>query len=335
MQEIIVAPHQANQRLDKLLQKLLPGAERGFLFKMLRKKNITLNGRKAQGNEMVSLEDRIQFYFSEETFHKFGGKQDAYRAENTLRPYLEACAALKDITVIYEDHNVIICNKPSGVLSQKAKENDMSVNEWLIGYLLRTKQIDSEILASFKPSVCNRLDRNTSGLMLLGKTLSGSQHLSRWIKGRNIRKFYRLFALGKVTEPFYVRGYLTKDERTNRVSVSDKPVPGGEFIETRCTPLKVYGDISYLEVELLTGKPHQIRAHLSGLGHPLIGDYKYGRREINETFRRAFGVESQLLHAYRLEFPLIEDEDFAGLSRAVFYAPEPEVFDRIRRTYKV
>ncbi|MCD8326050.1 MAG: RluA family pseudouridine synthase [Lachnospiraceae bacterium] len=335
MQEIIVASHQAGQRLDKLLQKLLPGAERGFLYKMLRKKNITLNGRKAQGNEIVSQADRLQFYFSEETYRKFGGKQNGYSAENALRPFLEAYAALKDVTVIFEDSNILICNKPAGVLSQKAKEGDLSVNEWLIGYLLRTGQIDFEILASFKPSVCNRLDRNTSGLMLLGKTLSGSQHLSQWIRGRNIRKFYRLFAYGKVREPFYVRAYLTKDERTNKVTVSDKQQPGSDFIETRCTPLRVYGDISYLEVELLTGKPHQIRAHLSSIGHPLIGDFKYGQREINETFRRAFGVESQLLHAYRLEFPQIEDEDFRDLSRAVFYAPEPEIFDRIRKLYKV
>ncbi len=334
MQEIIVASHQANQRYDKLLIKLLPQAERGFLYKMLRKKNITLNGKKAQGNEVLTLGDHIQFFFSEETFHKFGG-QGAYSTDSSLRPYMEAYAALKDISIVYEDTNIIICNKPAGVLSQKAKEDDISVNEWLIGYLLRSGQIDSMVLSSFKPSVCNRLDRNTSGLMLLGKSLSGSQHLSQWIKKRDIRKFYRLFVFGKMTKSIRVRGYLVKDERTNQVRVSDRQLQGSDWIETACKPLQIYGDITYLEVELITGKPHQIRAHLASLGHPLIGVYNYGRREINETFRRAFGVESQLLHAYRLEFPLIEEAEFIDLSRAVFYAPEPDVFDTIRKTYKV
>ncbi len=301
---------------------------------MLRKKNITLNGKKHREMRSFRWVTMSSSFFSEETFLKFGG-HGAYSADNALRPYLEAYASLKDIAIVYEDANIILCNKPAGVLSQKAREGDISVNEWLIGYLLRSDQIDTEVLSSFKPSVCNRLDRNTSGLMLLGKSLSGSQHLNHWIKNRDIRKFYRLFVFGKVTKPFRVKGYLTKDERTNQVRISERQLPGSDRIETACKPLKIYGDISYLEVELITGKPHQIRAHLASLGHPLIGDYKYGRWEINETFRRAFGVESQLLHAYRLEFPLIEEEEFSDLSKSVFYAPEPEVFDTIRKTYKV
>lgn len=372
MQEIYVSKNEAGQRLDKLLHKLLPAASSGFLYKMLRKKNITLNDKKAEGKENLRQGDVVRLYLADETYRKFGGSlasaqgkeasapdfpaagKSAYESEGFIRDYEKAFSALKQMEIVYEDEDMLIVNKPSGILSQKAARTDVSVNEWLIGYLLHTGEVTADTLRRFKPSVCNRLDRNTSGLLLCGKSLPGSQHLNQWVKERKIRKFYRLFVAGGMREGAHVKGFLTKNERTNRVRISAEAVKDSVPIETVYRPLKQYGDITYVEVELITGKTHQIRAHLASLGHPLIGDYKYGNAEYNKLFRRAYGVEDQLLHAYRLEFPSLKPQDFfpgggkadpltapiddpiaERLSGRVFYAQEPEIFAKILQTYRI
>lgn len=335
MQEIHVSNNEAGQRLDKLLHKLLPEAGNSFLYKMLRKKNITLNGKKAEGKESLKTGDTVKIFLADETYEKFGGKL-LTKAGNAVdvRPYLKAYDTLTGIEVVYEDADVLIVNKPSGILSQKATEKDLSVNEWFIGYLLQKKKLTAEELISFKPSICNRLDRNTSGLLICGKTLPGTQQLNQWIKDRSIRKYYRLFVCGVMTKGAQISGYLYKDEKTNKVTVYEKEMPGSSAIQTRYKPLQVCGDVTYVEVELITGKTHQIRAHLESIGHPLVGDFKYGSFDYNKIFKRAYQVEDQLLHAYRLEFPFVkEDALLADLSGAVIYAKEPDVYERILQTY--
>ena len=353
MQEIKIGPNQAGQRLDKFLHKYLPGAGSSFLYKMLRKKNITLNGKKAEGKEMLSVGDVVQSYFSEETFAKFSGEavnglvgdgvhetpahgktpHDAvdhtpHKGITTVRQYQEAYRSLKGISVLYEDEQKLLLNKPAGILTQKAKEADLSLNEWMIGYLLENGTITEEELATFKPSVCNRLDRNTSGIVICGKTLAGSQHLSEWIRTRALSKFYRTVCVGEIKERALVEGFLWKDTRTNKVTVSGKDVKdaelaptGADFIRTAYTPLATNGKYTLLEVELITGKTHQIRAHLASIGHPLMGDFKYGNPHINQDMKTRFGLEHQLLHAYRVVFP-------DGMEVT---APYPEQFERIMR----
>ena len=334
MQEIHISNNEANQRLDKLLHKLLPGAGTSFLYKMLRKKNITLNGKKAEGKECLNQGDIVKIFLADDTYEKFGGKLLGSNPAIDITPYLSAYEALKEIEIVYEDENVLIVNKPSGILSQKAVDKDISVNEWFIGYLLHKKKITRESLISFKPSICNRLDRNTSGLLLCGKSLKGTQQLNQWIKDRSIRKYYRLFVCGAMTKGASITGYLYKDEKTNKVTIHQKEVPGSSAIRTVYKPLKICGDVTYMEVELITGKTHQIRAHLASIGHPLVGDYKYGNVDYNKIFKRAYGVEDQLLHAYRLEFPHISEEnELERLSDEVFYAREPEVYEKILQTY--
>ena len=335
MQEIHISNNEAGQRLDKLLHKLLPDAGNSFLYKMLRKKNITLNGKKVEGKESLKYGDVVKIFLADDTYEKFGGKlTNGGQSRIDVFPYKKAYSEIQGIKVVYEDEHVLIINKPSGILSQKATDKDISVNEWFIGYLLHTGQITPESLISFRPSICNRLDRNTSGLLICGKSLAGTQQLNQWIKDRSIRKYYRLFVCGVMKKGGNISGYLCKDERTNKVTVSEREMPGSSAIRTVYKPLKLCGDITYLEVELITGKTHQIRAHLASIGHPLVGDFKYGNVEYNQIFRRAYGVEDQLLHAFRLEFPHIaEDEPLRNLSECVFYAEEPETYGKILQTY--
>ena len=329
MQEIIANDNQAGQRLDKLLHKVLPEASTSFLCKMLRKKNIVLNDKKAEGKEMLIFGDSIKIYLADETYQKFGGIILGMR-EVSGNEYEKAYSQIKGIEIVYEDAHVLICNKPSGVLSQKAQEDDISINEWFIGYLLANQKIKKEELVLFKPSICNRLDRNTSGLLLCGKSLLGIQTLNKWVKDRDIRKFYRLFVVGDMTKAEHIKGYLKKDEKTNKVVVSSEYMDGYDEIETKYTPLEQIGGITYVEVELITGKTHQIRAHLSSVGHPLLGDYKYGNKKINDKFKQIYGIKDQMLHAYRLEFPLHEIEQLKDVSQRIVIAKEPEIFREVR-----
>lgn len=374
MQSVIIGKNQAGQRLDKFLHKYLPEAGTSFLYKMLRKKNITLNGKKAEGKELLSLGDEVKFFFSEETFLKFTGQNTLVRehssvrgtsdnpenlngsgtlnglessiASNNLTDYRLSYKKLSGIGILYEDENVLILNKPMGVLTQKAAPNDLSLNEWLIGYLLCSKAITEEELLSFHPSVCNRLDRNTSGIVLCGKSLAGSQALSRVIKERTVQKFYRTICVGTLLKSEDLKGYLVKDNASNKVRITLKTASpqkaansssakNSDFIHTKYTPLSHSSlsngrSFTLLEVELITGKTHQIRVHLASIGHPLVGDCKYGSTKQNQYFQNNYKLRNQLLHAYRVEFPQ-EDGVLAPLSGQKIVAPCPEFFIRLQQ----
>lgn len=333
MQSVTIGSNQAGQRLDKFLRKYLPNAGAGFLYKMLRKKNITLNGKKAEGSELLTENDIVRFFFSDETFSKFLGvtEEDSHleqRKEEGRRAFVQ----LHGITVLYEDEDILIVNKPPEILTQKAAAGDSSLNEWLVGYLLKENPSFERALHSFRPSVCNRLDRNTSGIVLCGKSLAGSQYLSGVIREREVRKFYRTICVGRLDRPQTTEGFLVKDARTNRVTVKpsgESPSGDAAPIRTAYVPLAWTKGYSLLEVELITGKPHQIRAHLASIGHPLIGDFKYGSPKINRELKERYGLGYQLLHACRVEFPLREEGAGRNLSGRTVCAPCPEAFETL------
>lgn len=306
MKEFIIEENEAGQRFDKYLSKLLKEAPKSFFYKMLRKKNITLNGKKATGNEKLLKGDSIRLFLSDETFEKFAG------SEQVARAYCE-------LDVIYEDADMIIINKPVGMLSQPADDKTPSLVEYLIGYLLRTGSLTEEQLKTFKPSVCNRLDRNTSGMVCAGKSLAGLQYLSGIFHDRTLHKYYLCLVKGRVEKENHIKGYLHKDQKTNKVTVSSEKSQDSMPIETAYRPLGSNGKVTLLEVELITGRTHQIRAHLSSIGHPLLGDGKYGDVEFNRKYAKE-GVKYQLLHAYKLVIPKTDQ---------TFVAKVPDLFHKV------
>lgn len=325
MQKIQIDENEAGQRVDKFLHKVMPLAASSFFYKMLRKKNITLNGKKAEGKEKLVKGDVLCLYLSDETINKFKG------STVKTNEYEEAYKKLEGVQVVYEDKNVVILNKPAGILSQKAAMEDLSVNEWLIGYLLKTGATNEMQLSTYKPSVCNRLDRNTFGLVIGAKSLAGSQKVSSLLKSRKIRKFYRMFVKGQIDQEELLEGRLVKDEENNRsYLVKGDEGEAGTLIKTRYYPISHFLDRTLVEAELITGKPHQLRIHMAGIGHPVLGDYKYGDRSFNDRYKRQYQINSQLLCAYRLVFPQLED-GFGELSRKVIEIPLPREFQMLMK----
>ena len=257
----------------------------------------------------------IRLYLSDETLEKF-------REEDRSYP------VWPDLEIVYEDRQVLMVNKPAGMLSQKAAPEDVSLNEYLVGYLLAGGQVTRESLAGFTPGVCNRLDRNTSGLVIGAKTLGAAQEIGRLLKERQAGKYYLALVKGTIRRGERIRGWLVKDRKKNQVTVSREPAEGGAPIETAYEPLASNGAMTLLKVELVTGKTHQIRSHLAGTGHPLAGDGKYGDATFNRYFRERYRLNSQFLHSWKIEFPAM-DAPFDALSRRTVTAEPPELFRKI------
>lgn len=323
MREIVIEKNEAGQRLDKFLAKYMNEASKSFFYKMMRKKNITLNGKKCEGNEKLAEGDVVKLFLAEDTIEKFSSVQ----VQEVKKV---------DLDILYEDDEIILVNKPAGMLSQKAKETDESLVEYLIDYLLGSGKLTESGLRAFRPSVCNRLDRNTSGIVAAGKSLAGLQMLSGVFKDRSIHKYYQCLVSGEIRDVKTVDGWLLKDEKKNQVRIlTDVEAKrfegkGGDEepkrIRTKYEPIATDGKFTLLKVTLLTGRSHQIRAHLASLGHPIVGDFKYGGvSKVNPSGRT---VKYQLLHSYRLEFPKLA-EPFAYLSMKVFEAPLPGYFGSV------
>lgn len=282
MRTLQVGPREAGQRLDRLLEKYMQLAPKSFIYKMLRKKNIKLNHGRASGSERLEDGDEITLYLSDDTIDGF------------CRERRQAVSDRVSLDIVFEDEDILVINKPTGMLSQKADKDDVSLVEYVEGYLA-----EASGTGVFRPGICNRLDRNTSGLVVAGKSVQGLQWMNQLFRQRDLKKYYLCLVYGKVDRETRLKGYLRKDKQRNVVEVLERQTPGAAKIETAYLPLgqAQYQGENYtlLQVHLITGRSHQIRAHLASIGHPIVGDMKYGQKGKSGLARH------QLLHAWRLE----------------------------------
>lgn len=315
MQEFIIQKEEAGQTVMKYLARLLPEASMGLLRKSIRKKNIVLNGKKIEGREKIAAGDSVKVWFSDETIEKFRGKKE----EAPRRDYPDF-----ETWILYEDENIVILNKPAGLLSQGDTSGAPSLNEALLSA--------RESRAGVTPSICHRLDRNTSGLVIAGKTVRGLQEMNALIKARSLTKVYQALVYGKTPASGILKGYLVKDHERNQVRYTERAEQGAFPIETHYETLETveaHGCLfSLVRVHLVTGRSHQIRLHFSSIGHPLLGDRKYGSHA-SLSASEALHIRRQLLHAASLTFPMLTD-DFAYLSGKTFTAPLPADFAAVR-----
>lgn len=290
MKELIINKNDSGQRLDRFLKKYLSKANQSFIYKMIRKKNIKLNNNKAKPETTIFEGDTIQLYLADETIEKF--REEIKIEKSNL-----------DLDIIYQDKNIILINKPVGILSHSAKkESSNNIVDSMVYYLYEKGEYNPKVEKTFTPAVCNRLDRNTSGIIIGAKNYPTLKVANDLIKKKKISRYYKTIVKGGIKKDKIIEGFLSKDEELNKVAITHNKRQDSKEILTSIKLLNRSSHYSLLEIELITGRTHQIRAHLASIGHPIIGDMKYGDTITNKYFKEKYDLQSQFLHGYRIKF---------------------------------
>lgn len=286
MRTLEIKKNDANQRLDKFLQKRFKTMPKSMMYMYIRKKCIKCNGKKCEIDTQLKEGDVLTFYIKDEFFE----------AEQT-KSY-EFMKAPVNLSILYEDENILLLDKKPGVIVHPDKSYHFdSLVSRVQHYLYNKGEYDPEQEKAFSPALVNRIDRNTGGIVIAAKNAESLRILNAKMKTRELEKFYLCLIYGKPdkTEDT-LTGYITKNESKNKVTVFQSPVEGAKEIKTKYRMLSFDGKYSLVEVELLTGRTHQIRAHMAFIGHPLVGDTKYGRKKAPD------GFPYQALYSYKLKF---------------------------------
>ena len=292
LRKVTILKNDEGQRLDKFLTKAYPNLPQSVLYKCIRTKDVKLNGKRCQISDRLREGDVLSLYWQEEFFQKEERQYDFLKAPLTL-------------SVLYEDENILLLDKKPGLIVHPDENYHFdSLIARVQHYLYDKKEYRPEEENAFAPALINRIDRNTGGIVMAAKNAEALRIMNQKVKDREMHKYYLCVVCGRLSEKEEtLTGYLEKNETQNRVYISRRPTENAKSIRTRYRVLEERRDFSLLEVELLTGRTHQIRAHFASIGHPLAGDGKYGKNDWNKRS----GFPYQALYSYKLRFDFSTD----------------------------